>query len=102
MNGNKVLASLSYFSIVFAPFLLPIIIYIVGERDVKSHAKKAFISHIIPVIIIFCGVLFSGILGIGGFEYYPFAMITAYIIGGLVAIYYFIWNTVKGVQVLQS
>lgn|SRR5699024_5796092 len=102
MNGNKVLASLSYFSIFFAPFLLPIIIYIIGERDVKNHAKKAFFSHIIPTIIIFGGVLLSGILGVGGFEHYTFGIIAACIIGGLVAIYYFIWNIVKGIQVLQS
>ena len=101
MNGNKVLSSLSYFSIFFAPFLLPIIIYIVGERDVRDHAKRAFFSHIIPVIVIFGGVIFSGVLGIGGFEHFTIGMILAYVVGGLLSIYFFIWNIVKGVQVLR-
>ncbi|XQY91461.1 hypothetical protein ACNRWW_18500 [Metabacillus sp. HB246100] len=49
---NKFVASLNYFSVFFAPFLLPIAIYFIADHhEVKEHAKKALISHIVPFLI---------------------------------------------------
>lgn len=45
------LSSLCYFSIFFAPFLLPIIVWIaVRDEYVRGHARKSILSHIFPVI----------------------------------------------------
>ncbi len=41
MNGNKILAALSYSSVLFAPILFPIIVWIVGDAETKPHAKRA-------------------------------------------------------------
>ena len=61
---NKIIASLNYFSVFFAPFLLPIAVYfIVDHHEVKEHAKKALISHIVPflsIIALIITVVFSG------------------------------------------
>ncbi|NQD52466.1 DUF4870 domain-containing protein, partial [Bacillus altitudinis] len=35
MRENKILSSLCYFSIFFAPFLFPIIVYFLGKDEVK-------------------------------------------------------------------
>ena len=51
MNGNKILAALSYFSVLFAPILFPIIVWIVGDAETKPHAKRALWTHIIPSIV---------------------------------------------------
>ncbi|MGG0188230.1 DUF4870 domain-containing protein, partial [Bacillus rhizoplanae] len=55
MKSNNILSSLCYFSIFFAPFLFPIIVFFIAEGDVKYHAKKALWTHIIPFIILFGG-----------------------------------------------
>ena len=64
MKGNNILSSLCYFSIFFAPFLLPIIVYFVAEDEVKYHAKKAFWSHVFPYAILFGGLALSGVYGL--------------------------------------
>lgn len=53
LDNPKILSALSYFSVLFAPFLLPIIVYFISQdSEVKYHAKKSLISHIIPVILL--------------------------------------------------
>lgn len=104
MKGNNILSSLCYFSIFFAPFLLPIIVYFIGEDDVKYHAKKALWTHIIPYAILFGGLAVSGAFGIsmGESTSVGFGIITTYVIFAIVGIYYFVWNIVKGVRVLKT
>ncbi|PLT29010.1 DUF4870 domain-containing protein [Peribacillus deserti] len=100
MDTNKILASLSYFSIFFAPFLLPIILYFVSDDYfVKEHSKKALVSHLIP----FLGILFI-ILGAvgdftgGGLPIFSFLGVGLY---GLLCFIVLIWNIVKGIKVLK-
>jgi hypothetical protein len=63
VNFNKVLASLCYFSI------FPIVVYFVADdQAVKQHAKKAFLSHLIPAATIFVFIvsaIFAGLTGGG-------------------------------------
>ncbi|EMA6342293.1 DUF4870 domain-containing protein [Bacillus cytotoxicus] len=105
MNGNKILAALSYWSVFFAPILFPIIIWIIGENETKIHAKKALWTHIIPGIAAFLGMIIVGMLGIGSNQPDITLGIGAIIIVGIcgiISIYFFIWNIVKGIQVLKS
>ena len=51
-NNTKALSALSYLSVFFAPFLLPLIVYFVSkDLEVKHHAKRAFISHFLTIIL---------------------------------------------------
>ncbi|EMA6344160.1 DUF4870 domain-containing protein [Bacillus cytotoxicus] len=104
MNGNHILASLSYFSIFFAPFLLPIIIYFVAEEEVKYHAKKALWTHFIPYVVVIIGFVISGAFGLSSANdgAVGIAVIATFVIAGIISIYYFIWNIVKGIQVLKA
>ncbi|MEI4830566.1 DUF4870 domain-containing protein [Bacillus sp. FJAT-53711] len=102
MKSNNILSSLCYFSIFFAPFLFPIIVYFIAEGDVKYHAKKALWTHIIPFIILFGGFAFSGAVGIGMGDAASVGVIVTYIICAVVGIYYCVWNIVKGVKVLKA
>nr|WP_233252884.1 MULTISPECIES: DUF4870 domain-containing protein [unclassified Geobacillus] len=67
MNSNKVLASLCYFSIFFAGFIFPIVVYFVADdQAVKQHAKKAFLSHLIPaatILLFIISAIFAGLTG---------------------------------------
>ncbi|WP_100333237.1 DUF4870 domain-containing protein [Bacillus alkalisoli] len=96
-NNDKVIASLCYFSVFFAPFLLPIVVYfIVDNREVKSHALASLWSHILPMLVIpifiLGAIVFDAIL----------IIIISFIISGLVTIIVIVWNVVKGIQLLRQ
>lgn len=102
---NKVIASLSYFSVFFAPFLLPIAIYfIVDHTDVKSHAKKALVSHIIPFLSV---ITLIGMIIYSGLSYISEAAMFSLVIGGflligIINLFVVIWNIVKGIKLLTT
>lgn len=109
MNDYKVLSALSYFSIFFAPFLLPIIIFFASSNeDIKQHSKRAFLSHLIPIgagIVMF--ILFA--IGTFGFSFSEqpsgdvvfIAWIAAVAIYGIISLAVTIWNIVQGIRVLR-
>ncbi|AIY77478.1 DUF4870 domain-containing protein [Bacillus anthracis] len=105
MNGNKILAALSYFSVLFAPILFPIIVWIVGDAETKPHAKRALWTHIIPSIATFVGVTILGIMGLGSNQpdvTLGIGTMIVLCICGIISLYYFIWNIVKGIKVLKA
>ncbi|KKO54312.1 DUF4870 domain-containing protein [Paenibacillus sp. DMB20] len=94
---RQLLSSLSYFSIFFAPFILPILVWILSnDRYVEKHAKLALISHLFPVaagILLFIMAVSAG----------SFGAVIGYVI--LFAVIYFgsfVYNVVKGIQVLRE
>ena len=105
------LASLSYFSVLFAPFILPIIVYFISQDyHVKQHAKRALVSHIIPVVLMI--VLFIIVFA----SFVPFSMNTTYeepslftastpmlfvLVYMLIYATIFIWNIIQGIKVLR-
>ncbi|MNF97829.1 hypothetical protein D3C84_806710 [compost metagenome] len=99
MDNRQLLSTLSYFSVFFAPFLLPIIIYlIVTDREVKHHAKWAFLSHCLPI----AGFILTWIFGLnsivsGGNMSQFFIPL---ILTGLAYLVVFVWNIVMGIKVL--
>ncbi|WP_240322192.1 hypothetical protein, partial [Serratia marcescens] len=53
------------FSVFFAGFLFPLVVFFVTEdKDTKRHAKKAFLSHLIPLIPV-PFVIYSAIVQVG-------------------------------------
>ncbi|WP_338753163.1 DUF4870 domain-containing protein [Bacillus sp. FJAT-52991] len=102
MRANKILSSLCYFSIFFAPFLFPVIVYFIASGEVKNHAKRAFWTHLIPYVLLIAGILFSGVLGLGaqGEMTAGIGIIMTYIVFALIGLYFFIWNIVRGIKVL--
>lgn len=104
MKGNKIFSSLCYFSICFSPLIFPFIVYIIGEKSVKYHAKKALFTHIIPYLILFIGISSSSVHQIfqnneGASE--PWITII-YLIAGIVCVYIFVWNILRGFKVLKE
>ncbi|MBD7946223.1 MULTISPECIES: DUF4870 domain-containing protein [Psychrobacillus] len=110
MDTNKILSASTYFSILFAPFILPIIVYfLTSEKEVKYHAKRSLISHIIPTIFfvflmlaIFANFLPLGFTGDSASMWT--SMTTALIFMGLytvINLVLLIWNIVQGVKVLR-
>jgi uncharacterized Tic20 family protein len=57
VQSGKVLAALCYFSIFFAPLILPIIVWILSDKPTSSHAAKSLIYHIITYLCPFILVI---------------------------------------------
>jgi hypothetical protein len=89
LRENKILSSLCYFSIFFAPFLFPIIVYFLGK-------------DVIPYLIFGIGIAGSGLLGMNDISHAGPFLIATYAVTFLVAIYFFIWNIVKGIKVFSE
>ncbi|WP_108671613.1 DUF4870 domain-containing protein [Peribacillus acanthi] len=102
METNKVLASLNYFSVFFAPFLLPIIVYFVSDDAfVKNHAKSAFLSHIIPLVFIPLAIV-AGFADFTIGSGFPILMMISLVLSGLASFVIFIWNIVRGIKILVN
>src|SRR5690625_2163021 len=95
MKADKVLSSLCYFSVFFAPFLFPIIVYIFGSGNVRSHAGKSLWVHLAPYLAVFIGLTVLA-LNIGN----QTVILITIGICFLIAVYYFILNFVRGIKVL--
>lgn len=117
MENSRVLSALCYFSVLFAPFLLPIIVYFISpDKEVKYHAKRSIISHLIPVGL---GIIGFIVLIIGSFSMYsnstnfstgqsssfdflsaglPIMFMLFYAILSIIVL---IWNIVQGIKVLR-
>lgn len=108
MNDHRLLSALSYFSIFFAPFLLPLIIFFASSNElVKKHTKRAMLSHIIPVVagiivfIIFIFMATAGTLDNASGDSIFFIWIIIMILYAIVSLVITIWNVVQGIRVLQ-
>lgn len=108
MENERVLASLSYFSIFFAPFLFPIILYlIVKDEFIRHHAKRALLSHLVPVVFgIVLAILFAtGALFANMSDSAGTGIAIGYVIGMVayfaVTLGFLIWNIVQGIRVLK-
>ncbi|HBM3452741.1 TPA: DUF4870 domain-containing protein [Listeria innocua] len=107
MNDHRILNALSYFSILFAPVIVPVLIWIFAKSEnVTHHAKVALLTHIIPTIAGFLcfSSVFVTALTSGGL----LANVSVFVTGSLfiftlIAIVgLFIFNIVRGIQMLLT
>lgn len=103
MDSKKVLSALSYFSVFFAGFIFPLVVFFASENPfVKVHAKKAFLSHLIPLIalpVIFLAIPFELFSNPNDVPVFFLIGIGLSVILSLIVV---IWNIVKGVQILAA
>ncbi|MFF5996724.1 DUF4870 domain-containing protein [Lysinibacillus sp. KU-BSD001] len=107
MDHSKGLSALNYFSVFFAPFIVPIIIYFISaDAEVKRHAIRALLSHVIPVILGIVLVVILFIVGIFSSQVNGDILFTTWILlilgYGLLYLIVIIWNVVQGIKVLRS
>jgi uncharacterized membrane protein len=103
METKKVLSALSYFSLLFAGFIFPLVVFLASEdKEVKYHAKRAFLSHLIPLITVPIILITLFIETTSNNIDIPYYTIGAAILSSVVGIIVLIWNIVKGVKVLTE
>lgn len=105
MNSNKIINGLSYISIIFAPFLFPLIVLLVSnDTDVKSHARHALKLHIVPVLLTIAIFAVTGLTGLFSQSQqatgvvFVIALIAIIILDVAIAVY----NIVIGIKLLLS
>ena len=106
MDNAKGLSALSYLSIFFAPFLVPIVIFFASKDElIRHHSKRALISHIIPIVlglILFISFLITAYSAdqlVSDFVTYGFIIsVIGYIV---VSFGILIWNLVQAIKVLR-
>lgn len=66
MTTRKVVNALSYISIIFAPFLFPIIVWFLSRDDpeMHHHAGRAAWLHLIPIVLTIIALIASGVIGL--------------------------------------
>lgn len=95
---KKAVSAICYFSLFFAPFLFPIVVYlIVDDSDVMEHAKKSFLSHLLPIVAVPLGIII-----VFETQYHLTAIIISALIFGTLTLIVTIWNIVKGIKVILS
>ncbi|WML59100.1 DUF4870 domain-containing protein [Neobacillus sp. PS2-9] len=103
VETRKVLSSLCYFSIFFAGFIFPLVVYFAsGDQGTKAHAKKSLFSHLIPLIlmpVVVIAVLNDSVNIQNEIPIFTIISIVALAITGIAVT---IWNIVKGVKVLLA
>lgn len=109
MENNRIISSLCYFSIFFAGFILPLIVWlIIKDHEVRQHAKAALLSHLLLYVPLILGVIIFFAFGVIGAmnnsSGYTFAIsiIIFYILFALFALAIVIWNIYKGIKVLNN
>ena len=105
---NRVLASLSYFSIFFAGFIFPLIVWLVSQNAFeKYHAKRAFISHLLVIpgilLIIIVAVISFNITSSGNasIELQGTLLMGLVLLFIVLSIGIMIWNIIQGIKVLR-
>lgn len=103
MESRKVLSSLCYFSIFFAGFIFPLVVYFASsDQGTKVHAKKSLFSHLIPLILmpfVVVAVINDSVNFQNEIPVFTIISLIAIAISGIAVT---IWNIVKGVKVLLS
>ncbi|MDN4526192.1 hypothetical protein [Fictibacillus fluitans] len=97
-NLNRILSSLCYFSMFFAPFLFPVVIYLaVQDQAVMRHAKRSFLSQLFPVITIPLSIII-----VAETEFSMTSIVVCAVLFGLGSLAVMAWNIVQGIKVLKA
>ncbi|QQK75882.1 helix-turn-helix domain-containing protein [Salicibibacter cibarius] len=99
-SNRRLLSSLNYFSLFFAPVVFPIITIIAGTAEIKKHGKRALVSQLIPAPLYAVMILFLNLITTE--QGYLVFEISGTIFVMLTLLGVAIWNVVQGIKVLRG
>lgn len=106
MENHKIISALCYVSLLFAPFLLPVIVYFfMKDAEVKYHAKRALLSHSIPTALSILLVIL-GLIGMFSMNYenmsgYIILMLVFIAIYFVITLIVIIWNLIQAYRIFR-
>ncbi|WP_251517585.1 MULTISPECIES: DUF4870 domain-containing protein [Staphylococcus] len=107
-NNDNVLSALSYFSILFAPVIFPLLVWIISKKQSAQHGKQAFFNQIVLWIMFFIAkgadIFYSEIPDkpFDNPEMMQTGAIIVLVIFGIIALILFIKNIAKGIKLLTK
>lgn len=105
MSSTKLVSGLCYLSILFAPILFPLIVWIVStEEEVTSNAKNALWLHVLPFVLTFIGLFVLFFFGIAttSEEFLTGTALVIVVLIGIMDLFLFFWNIVKSIKIFLS
>lgn len=104
-QSGRVLAAVSYFSIFFAPIILPIILWIFADKPASTHVAKSLFYHIItyigPILLVLSAAFGTAIIDQQNTTIAIIAIVVAILLL-VVTIWYTIKNIYRGIKILIS
>lgn len=104
MTKKQVLGALSYLSILFAPFIFPLIVWIVcrDEPFIRHHAAAALWLHLIPILLTISAIVLLGISGLftTHMQYLGAGVVIALGLILLISLICFVYSLYKGIKLL--
>lgn len=102
-STNKIVNGFSYISILFAPILFPLIVWVLSgtNTDMKGHAQRALWLHILPVILTIVAFILVGSTGLltNNAEHTGWVTVILFGIVALVDFGLFIYNLIVGLKI---
>ncbi|MBC1985399.1 DUF4870 domain-containing protein [Listeria booriae] len=105
MKDQKILNALSYFSLFFAPIIVPVAIWIFSATEItKHHAKVALLTHILPTIGGIASLLLVGVVGISTNSSNVTGIVGLGLLVaiGIMIVVLAIFNIIRGIQALVA
>lgn len=106
MTKNQVVSSLSYLSILFAPFIFPLIIWIIcrNEPFIRHHAAIALWLQLLPLLLGTICLISLGVTGLATSSWKITGAMIVILLGiiALVTLLIFIYNLYKGIKLLVA
>ncbi|MCI1891466.1 MAG: DUF4870 domain-containing protein [Schleiferilactobacillus perolens] len=106
MNEHRILRALCYISVLFAPFLFPLIVWIVTDKGsaTQSDAKTALWLHIIPFLMTIGIFFLVGVAGLASnsVHFTAFFSVPLMIVFFVVDLGLVIYNLYKGIKILAE
>lgn len=106
-RNENIASSISYLSVFFAPVLLPIVMWIIADQPVSTHAREALFNHILTWICFalapFALMISASFMGNASTNMDSWVVFGSWVIAvilGLVGVYLFIQNIVRGIKLL--
>ncbi|EIT86999.1 hypothetical protein A374_02059 [Fictibacillus macauensis ZFHKF-1] len=92
---NKLLSALSYFSILFIPFLFPVVVHLATkDEQSKAHSMRAMLSHLIPIVGIPLGITITA-----EDDFSKGSIFYCSLIFGGITVLVVLWNVYQGIRV---
>ncbi|UDI77278.1 hypothetical protein HYI43_01440 [Staphylococcus taiwanensis] len=106
-RNENIASSISYLSVFFAPVLLPIVMWIIADKPVSTHARNALFNHIFTWVCFALAplalMLSAGVMGNASTNvesWIVFGSWTVAVILAVTGVYLFILNIVRGIKLL--
>ena len=106
-RNENIASSISYLSVFFAPVLLPIVMWIIADKPVSIHARKALFNHILTWVCFTLAplALMLSASGMGNAStntesWIVFGSWTIAVVLVVVGVYLCIKNIIRGIKLL--